>query len=114
MGSSVMLRRNEHFRFVGFAEKLKGSAFWINELLVMLLLLTCNIIMLIHGIKLSQMFYTWRFGSMFTVSKIWLWLCIPLSAGAGVLYMIETILRFFVDPSTRKVVNEADKLLEDN
>ena len=60
MGAPVMLRRNEHYRFVGVAEKLKGKAFWINEFLCLSVLMICNIIMLIHGIRLSQMFYTWR------------------------------------------------------
>ena len=31
MGAPVMLRRNEHYRFAGIAEKFTGKLFWINE-----------------------------------------------------------------------------------
>lgn len=114
MGAPVMLRRGEHYRFVGVSEKFKGKVFWVNEFLCLCVLLVCNIIMLVHGVRLSAMFYTWRFGSMFTVSKIWLWICLPISGGTGVLYVIELFLTFLHDPSTRAVKNEADKLLEEN
>ena len=114
MGATVMLHRNEHYRFVGVAEKFKGKMFWINEFLCLCILLACNVIILVHGVELAQKFYTWRFGSMLSVSKIWLWLCMPIAGGTGVLYCVEMMLRFLKDPSTRKVVNEADKLLEEN
>jgi len=114
MGAPVMLRRYEHYRFTGVAERLRGKAFWVNEFVSLCVLLVCNVLMLVHGIELSKMFYTWRFGSMFTVSKIWLWICLPISGGTGVLYVIEHFLKFLDDPSTRKVVSEADKLLEEN
>jgi len=114
MGAPVMLRRNEHYRFTGVAERLKGKLFWVNEFLSLVVLLVCNVLMLVHGVELSKMFYTWRFGSMFTVSKIWLWICLPIAGGTGVLYVLELFLKFLMDPSTRKVVSEADKLLEEN
>lgn len=114
MGAPVMLRRNEHYRFVGVAEKFRGKAFLINEFICLCILLVCNVIILVHGVRLSAMFYSWRFGSMFTVSKIWLWICLPISGGTGVLYIVELFLKFLDDPSTRAVKNEADKLLEEN
>lgn len=114
MGAPVMLRRCEHYRFTGVAERLKGKAFWVNEFLGLCVLFVCNVLMLVHGIELSKMFYTWRFGSMFTVSKIWLWICVPIAGGTGVLYVVEQFLKFLHDPSTRKIVSEADKLLEEN
>lgn len=114
MGAPVMLRRNEHYRFAGIAEKFTGKLFWINEFICLCILMLCSVIMLVHGIRLSAMFYTWRFGSMFTVSKIWLWICLPISGGTSVLYVLELMLRFLQDPSSRKIKNEADKLLEEN
>lgn len=114
MGAPVMLHRNEHYRFVGVAEKFRGKAFLINEFICLCILLVCNVIILVHGVRLSAMFYSWRFGSMFTVSKIWLWICLPISGGTGVLYIVELFLKFLDDPSTRAVKNEADKLLEEN
>ena len=114
MGAPVMLRRNEHYRFVGVAERFKGKVFLANEFLCLCVLLVCNVLILIHGAQLSAMFYTWKFGSMFTVSKIWLWICLPISGGTGVLYVVEQMLKFLDDPSTRAIKNEADKLLEEN
>ena len=43
MGSPVMLRRYEHYRFTGVAEKLKGKAFWVNELICLCILLVIRV-----------------------------------------------------------------------
>lgn len=113
MGSPIMLRKYEHYRFTGVAEKLKGKAFWINEFLCLCILLVISIIMLIHGIQLCNLFKSWHLGSMFNVSRIWLWLCLPISGGTSLLYVIEAFVKFLDDPSTRAIKNEADKLLEE-
>ena len=103
---------SEHYRFTGVAEKLKGKAFWINEFLCLCILLTISVIMLVHGIRLCNLFKSWHLSSMFNVSRIWLWLCLPISGATSTLYVIEAFLKFIDDPSTRAIKNEADKLLE--
>lgn len=113
MGSPVMLRRYEHYRFTGVAEHLKGKAFWINEFICLCILLVISILMTTHGIRLTMMFRTWKFSSMSQVSRIWLWLCLPISGATSLIYVIESFIKFLKDPTTRKIVNEADKLLEE-
>ena len=113
MGSPVMLRRYEHYRFTGVAEKLKGRAFWVNELICLCILLVISVLMTVHGVRLARMFYTWKFSSMSGVSRIWLWLCLPVSGATSLLYVVEAFLKFLHDPATRKIVNEADRLLEE-
>lgn len=93
MGSPVMLRRYEHYRFTGIAEHLKGKAFWVNEFICLCILLVISILMTVHGVRLAMMFRTWKFSSMF--------------------YVIESFIKFLKDPTTRKIVNEADRLLEE-
>lgn len=112
MGSPIMLRKYEHYRFTGIAEKLKGKAFWINEFICLCILLTISIIMLVHGIRLCNLFKSWHLSSMFNVSRIWLWLCLPISGATSTLYVLEAFAKFIDDPSTRAIKNEADKLLE--
>ena len=94
------------------AEKLKGKAFWINEFICLCILLTISIIMLVHGIRLCNLFKSWHLSSMFNVSRIWLWLCLPISGATSTLYVLEAFAKFIDDPSTRAIKNEADKLLE--
>lgn len=113
MGSPVMLRRYEHYRFTGVAEHLKGKAFWINEFICLCILLVISILMTTHGIRLTMMFKTWKFSSMSHVSRIWLWICLPISGVTSLIYVIESFIKFLKDPGTRKIVNEADKLLEE-
>lgn len=69
--------------------------------------------MTVHGVRLARMFYTWKFSSMSGVSRIWLWLCLPVSGATSLLYVVEAFLKFLHDPATRKIVNEADRLLEE-
>lgn len=113
MGSPVMLRRYEHYRFTGIAEQLKGKAFWVNECICLCILLVISILMTVHGVRLSMMFRTWKFSSMSHVSRIWLWLCLPISGATSLIYVIESFIKFLKDPTTRKIVNEADRLLEE-
>lgn len=113
MGSPVMLRRYEHYRFTGIAEHLKGKTFWINEFICLCILLIISILMTTHGIQLTLMFRTWKFSSMSHVSRIWLWLCLPISGATSLIYVIESFVKFLKDPTTRKIVNEADRLLEE-
>lgn len=113
MGSPVMLRRYEHYRFTGVAEHLKGKVFWINEFICLCILLVISILMTVHGVQLTLMFRTWKFSSMSHVSRIWLWLCLPISGATSLIYVIESFIKFLKDPTTRKIVNEADRLLEE-
>lgn len=113
MGSPVMLRRYEHYRFTGVAEHLKGKAFWINEFICLCILLVISILMTVHGVRLCNLFKAWKYSSMSSVSRIWLWLCLPVSGVTSLIYVVESFIRFLHDPSTRKVVSEADKLLEE-
>ena len=113
MGSPVMLRRYEHYRFTGVAERLKGKAFWINEFICLCILLVISILMLIHGVELCQLFKGRKYSSMSHVSRIWLWLCLPIAGATSTIYVIEAFIKFLHDPSTRKTVSEADKLLEE-
>lgn len=112
MGSSVMLRRYEHYRFTGVAEKLKGKAFIINESICLIILLIVSILMSVHGVRLAIMFSTWRFSSL-KISRTWLWICLPISGITSTIYVLEAIIKFIHDPSTRAVKSEADKLLEE-
>ena len=84
MGSPIMLRKYEHYRFTGIAEKF----------------------------RLCNLFKSWHLSSMFNVSRIWLWLCLPISGATSTLYVLEAFAKFIDDPSTRAIKNEADKLLE--
>jgi len=113
MGSPVMLRRYEHYRFTGVAEHLKGRGFWINEFLCLCILFVISIIMTAHGVRLTLMFKGWKFSSMSHVSRMWLWLWLPISGATSLIYVIESFIKFLHDPTTRKIVNEADKLLEE-
>lgn len=113
MGSPVMLRRYEHYRFTGVAEHLKGKMFWINEFICLCILLIISILMSIHGVRLTVMFQSWKFSSMSHISRMWLWLCLPVSGITSLIYVIEAFIKFLHDPTTRKIVNEADKLLEE-
>ncbi len=110
LGSSVMLRRYEHYRFTGVAEKFKGAAFIINETICLAVLLIISVLMMVHGFKLVIMFKDWRFSSM-DISRSLLWACMPVAGVTCTLYVIEAILKFIQNPSSRKIVSEADKLL---
>lgn len=113
MGAPIMLRRYEHYRFTGIAEKFKGKLFWINEFFCLCLLIVLSIIMTYHGYQLVVMFKSWSFSSMSKVSKMWLWLCMPISGFTSLLYCIESMIKFLHDPSTRAIKNVADQLLEE-
>lgn len=113
MGAPVMLRRYEHYRFTGISEKFTGKLFWINEFFCICLLIILSLVMTVHGYQLTVMFKDWGFSSMSKVSKAWLWLCMPISGATSLLYCIETMIKFLLDPSTRAIKNVADQLLEE-
>ena len=42
-----------------------------------------------------------------------LWACLPVSGATSLLYVVESLLKFLDDPSTRAIKNIADQLLEE-
>lgn len=113
MGSPIMLRRYEHYRFTGVAEKLKGRVFWINEFICLCILLFLSGLMMVEGVHLTKKFLSWGFSSMPHVSRSILWACLPVSGATSLLYVVENLLKFLDDPSTRAIKNIADQLLEE-
>lgn len=114
MGSAVELRKYEHYRFTGIAEKLKGKAFWINEFIIIILITAFSVLMTVHGFHLVIMFRSWSFSSMMGVSRDWLWAVMPTFGITCTMYQIESLLKFLHDPSTKKTVNVADQLLAES
>lgn len=63
--------------------------------------------------SLTKKFLSWGFSSRRHVSRSILWACLPVSGATSLLYVVESLLKFLDDPSTRAIKNIADQLLEE-
>lgn len=106
IGTSIMLRKNEHFRFTAISSKLKGRLYFINELAVQVLLLIFSIIMSVHGVELTMKFWSWRMSSISSISLGWAWLSLPICGITSVLYSIENIVNFIKDPESFRPIED--------
>lgn len=106
IGTSIMLRKNEHFRFTALSSKLKGKLFFINELLVLILLLVFSCLIAVHGTKLTIKFWSWKMSSISSISLGWAWLSLPICGFTSVLYSIENIINFIKDPESFRVIED--------
>lgn len=106
IGTSIMLRKNEHFRFTALSSKLKGKLFFINELLVLILLLVFSCLIAVHGTKLTIKFWSWKMSSISSISLGWAWLSLPICGFTSVLYSIENIINFIKDPESFRVFED--------
>jgi TRAP-type C4-dicarboxylate transport system permease small subunit len=102
MGAAIMLRRNEHFRFTAFSDKLKGKTYFINELITLILLLSFSSLIAIHGTQLTMKFWNWKLSSISSVSLGWAWLVLPICGFTSIIYSIESIIKFIKNPDSRK------------
>lgn len=108
MGTAIMLRHNKHFAFTSFSSKLKGKARYVNEMLVMLILLAFSVLIFVHGCTLTAKFWNWKFSALPQVRLGLAWLCLPVSGACSVYYCVENIVAFIRDPSSRKSEEEEE------
>lgn len=93
MGAAAMVHEKKHFAFTSISDMMKdGPAKKILNLIILLLMLAFSIIMVYYGILIAKQFWNYTWENIPQLKKGPVWLCIPVSGGLMILYIIEQIV----------------------
>ncbi|MCD7993824.1 MAG: TRAP transporter small permease subunit [Clostridia bacterium] len=112
IGAAPMVRSSEHFKFTAVTEKLKGRAFFIDELACLILVLAFNLVVGFYGVILVKQFSSWQMTSI-PVSRGWCWMCVPIFGITSALFTLENIVEYIRHPESRRIVNAVDEAMKE-
>jgi TRAP-type C4-dicarboxylate transport system permease small subunit len=95
LSATLAIRNNSHIRMTAFDNRLPKTLVRVLDLVADAAVLTLGLVMLIYGIRVCRSPVAWagRFDSLPALSRVWMYIPVPLAGGTMVLFELEQIYR---------------------
>jgi len=92
LGGSAMIYPMKHFAFTSLVDTLKSKkSKQIVNLIIYIVMLIFTINMFFYGIIITQKFWNYRCVNLLALKRGYTWICIPISAALGIIYLVNHI-----------------------
>lgn len=88
LGAAVMVKHQEHFKIDFLYDQLKGLPLLVVKLINHTLIAAFGLMMLTYGTMLSHLFWEWTVNTLPELQQGYLWLVLPVSGLAIVIFAI--------------------------
>lgn len=94
MGGTAMVYPEKHFAFTSVVDNTKSETVkTIIHLVIVLLMLILMALMLYYGTLITKQFWNYKLINIPQMKRGWTWLCLPVSATFGCLYLIDKTIK---------------------
>lgn len=108
LSAALAIRRRAHIRMTAFDNKLPKNVIKALDVLSDLAVLTLGVILLVEGAKVcnSPLAKFGKYESIPTLSRVWMYLPIPIAGGSMIIFEMEQIFQhieaFFIADETKE------------
>lgn len=93
LGAAVMVRHQAHFKIDFLLDQMKGMGLLVIQVITHILIAAFGFMMLTYGTMLSHLFWEWTVNTLPQVQQGYLWLVLPISGLAMIIFSAANAVR---------------------